>query len=78
MAIRGKAGWTEAVGEAPSRRSGERPDEAREGSPDWPENGREFEAIMFGRGVFLKGKNFNSIRIVAPPQVSNFIMFSKS
>jgi hypothetical protein len=27
---------------------------------------------MFGRGVFLKGKNFHSIAIVVPLQVSNF------
>jgi hypothetical protein len=29
-------------------------------------NGGEFEAIMFGPGVFLKGKNFDSTVIVVP------------
>jgi hypothetical protein len=36
-----------------------------------PANGREFEEIMFGRGVFLKGKNFHSIVIATPPQFSD-------
>jgi hypothetical protein len=46
--------------------------DAREGSPYWPANGGEFEAIMFGRGVFLKGKNFHSVVIVVPLHVSKF------
>jgi hypothetical protein len=40
--------------------------------PDSPANGREFEAIMFGRGAFLKGENIHSIVIVAPPHLSKF------
>jgi hypothetical protein len=78
-ASRGKAGWTEAVrwgrqgsGQAPSRRSGENPREAREGSLDWPADGRELKAIIFGRGVFLNGKNFHSIVIVARVHISRF------
>jgi hypothetical protein len=54
---------------APSRQSAEKP---REGIPDWPANGREFEAIMFGRCVFLKDKYFYSIVIVVPLRVSKF------
>jgi hypothetical protein len=50
----------------------EKPRDAREGSPDWPGNGGEFEAIMFGRGIFLKGKNFHSIVIVVLLRVSKF------
>jgi hypothetical protein len=45
--------------------------EAREGIPDWPANGHEFEAIMLGGGVFLKAKNFHSIVIVVPLHASN-------
>jgi hypothetical protein len=81
-ASRGKEKWTEAGGRGRRGRrssarelfgrSGENPGEAREGSPDWPGNGREFEAIMFGRGVFLKGENSDSIVIDAPSHVSNF------
>jgi hypothetical protein len=55
---------------APSRRSGEKLRDAREGSPDCTAKGGEFESIIFGRGVFLKGKNFHSIVIVVPLHVS--------
>jgi hypothetical protein len=47
-------------------------DKPREGSLDWPANGGEFEAIMFGRGVFLKGKSPHSIVIVVPLHFSKF------
>jgi hypothetical protein len=50
----------------------EKPREAREGSPNWPANGREFEAVMFGCSVFLKGKNLHSIVIVVLLHVSKF------
>jgi hypothetical protein len=75
---RGETEQTEGpdeVGEAaraPFRRSGEELHDAREGSPDSPANGGEFEAITFSRGVFLKGKNFHSIVIVVPLHVSKF------
>jgi hypothetical protein len=78
-ARRGNERWTEAGGRGRRSnarelfgRSGEKPGEAREGNPDWPGNGREFEAIMFGRGVFLKGKSFDSIVIDASAHVSIF------
>jgi hypothetical protein len=71
--------WTEAAGRrrqssarAPSGGSREKRREARDGSPDWAANGPEFEAIMFGRGVFFKAKNSDSIVIVAPRHVSKF------
>jgi hypothetical protein len=74
------ARWTEAAGRG--RRSTvqtkwEEPREAREGSPDWPANGREFEAIRLGRGVFFEGKNFYSIVIVAPLHLSKFYRVSQ-
>jgi hypothetical protein len=55
-----------------SRQSTEKFRDAREGSPDWRANGGESEAIMFGRGVFLKGKIFHSIVILVPLHVSKF------
>jgi hypothetical protein len=58
--------------QAPSGRSAEKPREAREESPDSLANGRELETMMFSRGVFLKGQTFDSIVIVARPDVSNF------
>jgi hypothetical protein len=55
----------------------EGPREAREGSPDWPAKGGKFEVIMFGRGVFLKDKNFHSIVIVVALHVSKFYRVPK-
>jgi hypothetical protein len=46
--------------------------EARARAPDWPASGREFEAIMFGRGVFFTGTSIHSIVIVTPPHASKF------
>jgi hypothetical protein len=74
-ASRGKAEWTERPDEVGEAAREHRPDEVGK-SPRrdsfWPANGGEFEAIMFGGGVFLKGKNFHSIVIVVPLHVSKF------
>jgi hypothetical protein len=67
-------GRTRSAKQRPStaRQSGEKLRDAREGSRDWPANGGEFEAVMFGRGVLLKDKNFDSIAIVVPLHISKF------